>query len=324
MIDVEQLSKRYGRQMALEAVSFRAEPGEILGLLGPNGAGKTTTMRILTGYLPADAGQVRVAGVEVGEDPMAVRRAIGYLPEQPPLYPEMTVADYLGFVARIKGVAAGDRPARVRESLRRCGLEDRADSRIAKLSKGYRQRVGLAQALVHEPPVIILDEPTVGLDPRQILDVRQLIRGLAGRHTVLLSSHILPEVSACCDRVAILNRGRLVATDRPELLAQRQQGRCDYELLLSGAGDAAACLGDLPGVARVEPLPSTDPALQQWRVVATENQDPGDRLAPALLAAGFSLREQRRCQVGLEAIFLDLITREDHSPEADGDANLAG
>ena len=201
MIEVEHLSKRYGSTTAIEDVTFSVEPGEILGFLGPNGAGKTTTMRILSGYLPASRGTAKVAGFEVHENLMAVRQKIGYLPESPPLYPEMTVEGFLGFVAQIKGVSAGDRATRIQTALEKTGLVDKRKTIIRKLSKGYRQRVGIAQAIVHDPPVIILDEPTVGLDPRQIIEVRNLIKQLANDHTVILSTHILPEVSMTCDRV---------------------------------------------------------------------------------------------------------------------------
>lgn len=213
MIEVEQLSKQYGSTAAIEEVTFSVEPGEILGFLGPNGAGKTTTMRILTGYLPASGGTARVAGFDVHEQSMAVRQRIGYLPETPPLYPEMSVEGFLYLVSRLKHVPAGDRAPRVQWAMERCNLVDKRQVLIRKLSKGFRQRVGIAQAIVHNPAVIILDEPTVGLDPRQIIDVRNLIRSLAGEHTIVLSTHILPEVSVTCDRVTIINRGRVVATN---------------------------------------------------------------------------------------------------------------
>lgn len=229
-IEVDQLTKVYGSATAIEEVTFAVETGEILGFLGPNGAGKTTTMRIVTGYLPATRGTARVAGFDVHEQSMAVRQRIGYLPETPPLYPEMTVAGFLQFVARLKGVPAGDRAARVRHAMARCGLADREATAIHKLSKGYRQRVGIAQAIVHDPPAIVLDEPTVGLDPRQIIEVRKLIESLAGDHTIVLSTHILPEVSMTCSRVAIINRGRIVATNTPENLTAELVAGVGYEV----------------------------------------------------------------------------------------------
>ena len=211
MIEVEHLTKSYGQARAVNDISFKVEKGEILGFLGPNGAGKTTTMRILTVYLPATGGTARVAGYDVFEDSMEVRKRIGYLPETPPLYPDMSVSDYLTFVARIKGVEAGNIPGRVAEAMKMTNLTDRKDWLIKKLSRGFKQRVGIAQAVVHNPDVVILDEPTVGLDPNQIKEVRNLIKGLAGDHTIILSTHILPEVMVTCKRVLIINNGTIAA-----------------------------------------------------------------------------------------------------------------
>ena len=221
MIKVEGLTKHYGDFAAVQDVSFEAKEGEILGFLGPNGAGKTTTMRVLTGYMPATSGTASIAGFDIHEKPEEVRRRIGYLPEHPPLYEELTVRVYLDFVATIKGVPRKARKDAVAEILPRCGLADVADRRIAHLSKGYKQRVGLAQALVHNPPVLILDEPTIGLDPAQIVEIRNLIRGLAKGHTVILSTHILPEVTQVCDHIVIIQRGKIVADDTFANLARR-------------------------------------------------------------------------------------------------------
>jgi ABC-2 type transport system ATP-binding protein len=313
MIEVDHLHKVYGSTTAIRDVTFAVEPGEILGFLGPNGAGKTTTMRILTGYLPATSGTARVAHHDVHTDSMAVRQSIGYLPESPPLYLDMTVQGYLDFVARIKGVAAGDRPQRIGIALNRCGLGDKGNVIIRKLSKGYRQRVGIAQAIVHDPPVIILDEPTSGLDPRQNSEVRGLIRGLAGDHTIILSTHILPEVSVTCNRVAIINQGQIVATDSPEALMNRLSGELSYEV--EARGDNAALhqhLGQLPGVARVEALsPEQDTRdRHRFRVVAGGNEDPGEAIAASLIQAGFGLGELRRQRASLEDVFLNLTTEE--------------
>ncbi|MCG9885505.1 MAG: ABC transporter ATP-binding protein [Cyanobacteria bacterium] len=255
-IEVDQLTKVYGSATAIEEVTFAVETGEILGFLGPNGAGKTTTMRIVTGYLPATRGTARVAGFDVHEQSMAVRQRIGYLPETPPLYPEMTVAGFLQFVARLKGVPAGDRVERVRHAMARCGLADRAGTAIHKLSKGYRQRVGIAQAIVHDPPAIVLDEPTVGLDPRQIIEVRKLIESLAGDHTIVLSTHILPEVSMTCSRVAIINRGRIVATNTPENLTAELVAGVGYEVEVM-ADEAELLAWD---AIALTPTPTPDPA----------------------------------------------------------------
>ena len=221
MIEVQHLTKRYGKVTAVDDVSFRVERGEILGFLGPNGAGKTTTMRILTGYMPATDGRATVAGYDVFTNPIEAKRRTGYLPETPPLYPDMTVREYLEFVARIKGIPANERATRIDTVMQRTHVADMASRHCGKLSKGYRQRVGLAQAILHNPEVLILDEPTAGLDPKQIIETRDLIRSLAGDHTIVLSTHILPEVAQTCQRVVIINRGRVVAVDTPDNLTAR-------------------------------------------------------------------------------------------------------
>ena len=312
MIEVEHLSKLYGTTSAIADVTFSVEPGEILGFLGPNGAGKTTTMRILSGYLPATSGTAKVAGFEVHEDSMAVRQRIGYLPESPPLYPDMTVEGYLSFVAQIKGVNAGDRPQRIQSALTRCNLLEKRKTIIRKLSKGFRQRVGIAQAIVHDPPVIILDEPTVGLDPRQIIEVRNLIKNLAGDHTVILSTHILPEVSMTCSRVAIINHGQVVATNTPEMMTQLM-GSSGYELEVEG--DFALvqqCLQGVPGVKTIEPM-LTDLLPQnrlKLKVVSESETELGSELATALVSHHLKLYEMRRVQASLETVFLQLTTEE--------------
>src|SRR6266516_4629259 len=234
MIEVEGLTKRYGPTLAVSEVSFEVRKGEVLGFLGPNGAGKTTTMRVITGYLPPSAGKVRVAGVDVVEEPLEAKRHTGYLPENPPVYPDMTVVEYLAFVARVKGLPRGEVKKRVDEVSEKCAITDVRERQIGKLSKGYRQRVGLAQALIHNPDVLILDEPTAGLDPKQIIETRERIRGFAGQHTVVLSTHILPEVSMTCGRVVIINKGRVVAEDTPENLTHRLQGAATVRLEVRG------------------------------------------------------------------------------------------
>src|SRR5213078_411766 len=226
--------------------------GEVLGFLGPNGAGKTTTMRVITGYLPPSAGKVRVAGVDVVEEPLEAKRHTGYLPENPPVYPDMTVVEYLAFVARIKGLPRGDVRKRVDEVSEKCAITDVRGKQIGKLSKGYRQRVGLAQALIHNPDVLILDEPTAGLDPKQIIETRELIKGLAGDHTIILSTHILPEVSQTCQRVVIINKGRVVAVDTPDNLTARLRGsETMYVQVDAGDANAAHVLTGVAGVTRV-------------------------------------------------------------------------
>jgi ABC-2 type transport system ATP-binding protein len=313
MIEVEQLGKVYGATAAIQDVTFAAEPGEILGFLGPNGAGKTTTMRILAGYLPASEGTARIAGYDVHTDSMAVRQRIGYLPESPPLYPEMTVASFLNFVGRIKGVPADLRQRRTEISMERCGLTDKRNVLIRKLSKGYRQRVGIAQAIIHDPPVIILDEPTVGLDPRQINEVRQLIKSLAGSHTIILSTHILPEVSMTCDRVTIINQGRIVATDSPEHLTARLAGESAYEVEIKGdIARAKHLLADLTPVRQVlelstEPLPEYHHRL---RVSGEASPELGGAIAAAVVNAGLELHELQRQRATMEDVFLNLTTTE--------------
>jgi ABC-2 type transport system ATP-binding protein len=313
MIDVEHLSKSYGSTTAIQDLSFQAEPGEILGLLGPNGAGKTTTMRVLSGYLPATNGSARIAGYEVHENPMAVRQRIGYLPETPPLYPEMTVEDYLNFVARIKGVAAGDRATKITSALTRCTLLEKRKTHIRKLSKGFRQRVGIAQAIVHDPPAIILDEPTVGLDPRQIIEVRNLIKQLAGETTVLLSTHILPEVSMTCDRVAIINKGRLVSAGSLDDLMLQLAGGMRYELEVEGDRPfIAEQLQRIIGLTAVDWF-NGDGLIQgrhKLRVSTETNTEFGNQIAATLVGAQVGLHEMRRVGASLEDVFLQLTTEE--------------
>jgi ABC-2 type transport system ATP-binding protein len=316
MIEVEHLNKTYGSTPAISDVTFNVEPGEILGFLGPNGAGKTTTMRILAGYLPATSGTARIAGLDVHDNSLAVRQKIGYLPETPPLYPEMTVEGFLHFVARIKGVPAGDRITKVTAALQRCNLSDRKNTIIRKLSKGYKQRVGIAQAIVHDPPAIILDEPTVGLDPRQIIDVRNLIKSLAGTHTIILSTHILPEVSMTCSRVAIINRGQIMATNTPENLMTQLTSGSGYELEIAGEANLAKqVLQNLPGVNLVESMPTLNaghinPNRTCLRVISQPGTEPANDIATALLQADFGLYEMRRVSATLEDVFLQLTTAD--------------
>ena len=325
MIEVDQLSKIYGSTAAIKAVSFTVEPGEILGFLGPNGAGKTTTMRILTGYLPASAGTARIAGKDVHTESMAVRQSIGYLPETPPLYPEMTVQGFLSFVARIKGVPAGDRPARVTSAIERCNLQEKREVIIRKLSKGFRQRVGIAQAIVHNPPVIVLDEPTVGLDPVQIIEVRNLIKSLAGEHTIILSTHILPEVSMTCDRITIINQGEIVATDSPENLVERLTSQGGYWVELRGEVDSSlSALRSVPGVIDAEAVVAEGLANGHLRYrVTTGAEDVGSAIAAAVVTQGLELFELSRSRASLEDVFINLTMQEPTAEaplEAEGEA----
>ncbi len=310
MIEVQNLTKRYGRVTAVDDVSFRVERGEILGFLGPNGAGKTTTMRVLTGYMPATAGRTVVAGFDVFEQPIEAKRRIGYLPETPPLYPEMTVRDYLAFVARIKGVPGADRAKRVAAVMDRTRVSDMAGRHCGKLSKGYRQRVGLAQALIHNPDVLILDEPTAGLDPKQIIETRELIKGLAGDHTIILSTHILPEVSQTCERVVIINKGKVVAVDTPANLTSRLRGSETMYVQVDGGGPAVeTTLGGVAGVTKVAVADRHDTAVG-YEVESTRGHDVRRELARTIVGNGWGLLELRPVRMSLEEIFLSLTTEE--------------
>ncbi len=313
MIEVDNLTKFYGSRLAIQGVSFGVQPGEILGFLGPNGAGKTTTMRILAGYLPASGGTARVAGYDVHTNSLAVRQRIGYLPENPPLYPHMSVSEYLHFVAKIKGVERSHLSRRVSWSIERCNLEECQHLQIRKLSKGMKQRVGIAQAIVHNPPVIILDEPTVGLDPKQIIDVRHLIKSLAGEHTLIVSSHILPEVSMTCDRIAIINRGRVIATNTAAALQQEATGSHGYELEIDGnSEEIPKMLQVVPGVTAVNLLPREDlpEGRSRLQVLVAAGTEPGRDLAAVIIGAGQGLYEMRRTKASLEEVFLELTTQE--------------
>jgi ABC-2 type transport system ATP-binding protein len=310
MIEVENLSKIYGSTAAIADVTFKVESGEILGFLGPNGAGKTTTMRILSGYLPATSGTAKIDGVEVHEDSMAVRQKIGYLPESPPLYPDMTVEGFLKFVAEIKGVPSAKRQERVDYALEKCNLLDRRKTLIKKLSKGYRQRVGIAQAIVHDPPVIILDEPTVGLDPKQIIDVRNLIKSLAGDHTVILSTHILPEVSMTCTKVAIINRGKIVATGSPETLMQQLVGGTSYDIEVAGTIDEVQnCLQTIRQIKEIQ-HGGDEFNRVRVKVLTDSNDDIGRDITTALVTKGLGLYSISRKQASLEDVFLELTAQE--------------
>ncbi len=306
MIEVVGLTKFYGETKALDDVTFDVRQGEILGFLGPNGAGKTTTMRILTGFLSPTAGTVKVGGYDVVEHSLEVRRITGYLPETVPLYNEMRVVDYLGFMARIRGVPRKRIRDRVDYVLHRCGLTEVAHRLIGHLSKGYRQRVGVAQAIVHDPQVLILDEPTIGLDPVQVREVRQLIKSMARERTIILSTHILPEVSMTCERVMIIHKGRIVAEDTPEGLSRRLQQ--NERLLVRLARiplQPIAALSQLDGVLRVEHLGDNLFALEM-----PPNRDIREQVAEFVVKNGWGLLELRRDELTLEEIFVNLVTRE--------------
>ncbi|MBI4484148.1 MAG: ATP-binding cassette domain-containing protein [Acidobacteria bacterium] len=309
MIEVDNLSKSYSGTRAIDGISFRVEKGEILGFLGPNGAGKTTTMRILSGFMPATSGTARVAGFDVFTHPLEVKRRIGYLPEHPPLYHEMRVRDFLTFVARIKGVDSQQREARVQEAMELCSVTEVAGTLIGHLSKGYQQRVGLAQAILHHPEVLILDEPTIGLDPKQIIEVRNLIKGFAGTHTVILSTHILPEVGMTCQRVVIINKGKLVAVDTPGNLTSRLAKGNKVFLEAEGAPSGfRERLERIPGVAQLQVSESN--GRIQCYVDCLPAADVRKELASAVVGGGWGLLEMRIVSLSLEEIFLQLTTEE--------------
>jgi ABC-2 type transport system ATP-binding protein len=316
MIKVENMTKRYARAVAVDNISFEVQKGEIVGFLGPNGAGKTTTMRVLTCFMPPTEGRAEVAGFDVGRQPMEVKRRIGYLPETPPLYPEMEVAEYLRFAGRLKGVSKSELKSRVDEAMKRCNVEDVASKLISKLSKGYKQRVGLAQAIIHNPEVLILDEPTSGLDPKQILETRDLIKSLAGDHTIILSTHILPEVEQTCQKVVIISRGRLVATDSVENLTQRMRGSESVTLEVGGAQESEAQqrLEQVPGVARVVMKPFGK-ALR-FEVESEPGQMIRPELARAVVQSGWELHSLSAATLSLEEVFLQLTSTEPAVKEA--------
>jgi ABC-2 type transport system ATP-binding protein len=310
VIEVQHLTKRYGPVTAVEDISFRVERGEIFGFLGPNGAGKTTTMRILTGYMPATEGKAIVAGFDVFEQPLEAKRRTGYLPETPPLYLDMTVGEYLNFVAKIKGVASAGRKERIKTVMERTRIADMVDRQCGKLSKGYKQRVGLAQALIHNPDVLILDEPTAGLDPKQINETRELIKELAGDHTIILSTHILPEVSQTCQRVGIINKGKIVAVDTPENLTTRLRGNETMYIKVDASGaNAEAALSRIAGVARVSETDRRD-SIVGYEVDGEQGRDIRRDLARAVVTSGWGLLELRPMRLSLEEVFLSLTTED--------------
>ena len=310
VIEVKDLTKRYGSITAVDNISFRVERGEILGFLGPNGAGKTTTMRVITGYMPPSEGRVIVAGFDVLDQPIDAKKRTGYLPETPPLYPDMTVRDYLLFVAAIKNIPRMNRKAKVDQTLERARVTDMADRYCWKLSKGYRQRVGIAQALIHDPEVLVLDEPTAGLDPKQIIETRQLIKDLAGDHTIVLSTHILPEVSQTCQRVVIINKGQVVAVDTPDnLTAQAGNSEVVYLKIDTLGTNVTPTLAAVPGVTNISTT-ETNGTIVSLQIETQQGDDIRQQLAAAVVNQGAGLLELRPMQISLEEVFLSLITEE--------------
>jgi ABC-2 type transport system ATP-binding protein len=328
MISVKDLSKRYARNAAVDHISFEVERGQIVGFLGPNGAGKTTSMRILTCFLPPSSGTATVAGFDVLEAPLEVKKRIGYLPEAPPLYLEMRTTEYLTFVGRLKGLTGAELRQRVDTVCDRCAIGDVKNKLLGKLSKGYRQRVGLAQAIIHNPDVLILDEPTAGLDPKQINETRDLIKGLAGDHTIILSTHILPEVEQTCERVIIINKGKLVATDSVNNLQSRARGA---ELVLvevagrNGTLDSARVqerLEKIPGVGRVVFKEKKQSGVT-FEVESLKDKFARGDLARAVVEAGWDLNELRTTAVSLEEIFLQLTGEQVAAPQQEAQSKEA-
>jgi ABC-2 type transport system ATP-binding protein len=319
VISVQHLTKRFGSYTAVTDLSFEVAAGEVLGFLGPNGAGKTTTMRMVTGFLPPSRGSVSIDGCDLLRQPIDAKRRLGYLPENPPLYPELTVRQYLSFVAEIKDVPRARRRACVDRAIDRATLREVADKRVAALSKGFKQRVGLAQAIVHEPKVLILDEPTSSLDPKQRVEVRDLLVGLRGEHTIVLSTHILPEVSQITDRVVIINRGKVMAVDSPRNLSQRLRGREEVIVEVGGADGASiqSAVSAVPGVSGVD-----IEQLDEERVAARIQSDLGTDIrgeVARVLASRWRLLSLRSEVLSLEEIFLKLTGDEDLKRTGDGD-----
>jgi ABC-2 type transport system ATP-binding protein len=310
MIEVADLRKSYGRFDAVSGVSFTVGKGEVLGFLGPNGAGKTTTMRILTGFMPATSGRVTVAGYDVFTSPLEAKRSVGYLPEAPPVYPDLDVASYLDFCARIKGVKPADRKSRIDRAIEKARIGDVRHKLIGRLSKGYRQRVGIAQAILADPPVLILDEPTAGLDPQQIIETRDLIKSLGGDHTIILSTHILPEVSMTCTRVVIISKGKVVAEDSPENLTRRLSSKGAVRLeVRADTREAFDALRDVDGIVTVNPRGSAS-GHTVLELQAEDGKDIRAAAARAIIGANIDLLSMSQVSLSLEEVFLELTTKD--------------
>lgn len=305
MIEVMGLTKRYGDKVGIEEVTFKVEKGEILGFLGPNGAGKTTTMRIITGFLAPTSGSALVCGYDVSAQPIEVKRRTGYLPEHPPLYLDMTVSSYLDFVAKIKGIPKNRKRQSIDEVIEKCGLKEVRERLIKNLSKGYRQRVGIAQAIIHNPEVLVLDEPTLGLDPQQIMEIRNFIKSLKGQHTIILSTHILPEVTMVCSRVLIINKGKLVAADALEELYKKEREKLVLSFRIDGDKEAVlSLLRSIKGVQGVEGKNG------EYLVECAKGADPRDEVVRELLSGGMKLLEMKEHLPTLEEIYIKKISQE--------------
>jgi ABC-2 type transport system ATP-binding protein len=316
LIQVENVSKKYGQRLAVDRLNFTVDRGEILGFLGPNGAGKSTTMNIITGYLSATEGSVRIGGHDILEEPAVAKRQIGYMPELPPLYLEMTVQDYLAFVCDIKGVSRQRRKENIERSMELLKVTDVRGRLIKNLSKGYKQRVGVAQALIGTPPVLILDEPTIGLDPQQIIETRTLIRDLGQEHTIILSSHILPEVQAVCSRVLIINKGKIVASGTPANLSKGLVGENRLTVRVAGPEqEALEAIRAVADVLKAEAVGSREPGTVDVLVEARRDRDVRTQIFGACAKANFPILMMKAMDMSLEEIFLNLITEETEAKE---------
>lgn len=307
MIEVTHLTKKYGPNWAVKDINFTVKKGEVVGFLGPNGAGKTTTMKIITGFMAPTEGVAKVGGLDVFEDPIAVKRMIGYLPETPPLYVDMRVADFLNYVGQLKGLKKAEIKLGVEKALEKTNLTEVRNRMIGNLSKGFRQRVGIAQALVHDPAVLILDEPTVGLDPKQVLEIRNLIKDLSGNRTVILSTHILPEVEATCERIIIINKGQIVAEDTIQGLSRRMSDSRKILVRVRREGSLEKNIGALKGVKSIRPLKD---GQHTYEVELEKSEESCELLAEAVVKSGAGLVELRPLEASLEDIFLKLTTTD--------------
>lgn len=320
MIQIEKLVKRYGDHLAVDELSFTVEPGKIYGFVGPNGAGKSTTMNVITGYIAASSGTVVIDGHDILKEPMAARACVGYLPEVPPLYMGMTVQEYLLFVAQLKRVPKKERAEHVEQIKEKTGLSEVGGRLIRNLSKGYRQRVGLAQALISDPKVLILDEPMAGLDPKQIIELRDLIRGLSGKHTVILSSHILSEISAVCDQILIIAHGKLVASGSPEELEERMQEKAQVAVTVLGEQELAeAVLVQMKEIESFTMEPGSEAGSIVFHIISKDNTDIRKELSVALASAGLPILSMNLSKKSLEDIFLELTGSEELSDEEEAD-----
>jgi ABC-2 type transport system ATP-binding protein len=310
MIELKNVTKRFGNKTAVDSISFEVKKGEIIGFLGPNAAGKTTTMRIITGFFAPTEGEVTVAGIDIMKEPLRAREKTGYMPENVPMYKDLTVYDYLDFIAGIKGVANGEKSAGIAKVMAETGLDNVQKTIISKLSKGYKQRVGLAQAIINDPEVLVLDEPTVGLDPKQIREIRDLIKGMRGKRTIILSTHILPEVAMTCDRVIVINEGKIIAQDEVKNLT----GRSDPGIYVEVEAPKERFLTEIKkikGIAAVKEEAKTGEGVYSYSMESEDGSDIRRELVSRIVKNDWTLFEMKRRQVSLEDVFLKLVTKEE-------------